>query len=340
MKWLNNIKRSDWIIIGIYGALLINLLFWGEWLEEDWPFWSKDTRYLFFNISVVEVVKQLTMMILIVFYVVPTFFNKKKYLLSFGLIVLILLVARIIDPYILPYTSEPLQPDLGAKLFWGVLEHGEAISFPCFLLLAKSFYQSQLAVVALQKEQKETALKVLQAQVDPHFLFNNLNILDILIEQNPDKARIFTRKLSSLYRYMTRHKDDEVVPLGTEWAFCQDYIYLISQRFNGLFPVKTELTTDQLDQYFVPPAAVQTLLENITKHNVALPQKPVQITIGVASEYLLVSNDFRPKIPIEDSSGTGLQNLAARVGLLTDQEIVYGEENGQFVVQLPLVKQL
>ncbi|MEO0875310.1 MAG: hypothetical protein AAFY48_11960, partial [Bacteroidota bacterium] len=170
MNWLQNIKRSDWIIIGIYGALLLNLMFWGEWLEEDWSLWSKDSRYLFFNISVVEVVKQLTMMILIVFYVVPTFFNKKKYLLSFGLIVLILLIARIIDPYILPYTSEPLQPDLGAKLFWGVLENGEAISFPCFLLLAKSFYQSQLAVVALQKEQKETALRVLQAQVDPHFL--------------------------------------------------------------------------------------------------------------------------------------------------------------------------
>ncbi|MEL6657506.1 MAG: histidine kinase [Bacteroidota bacterium] len=340
MNWLQNIKRSDWIIIGIYGALLLNLMFWGEWLEEDWSLWSKDSRYLFFNISVVEVVKQLTMMILIVFYVVPTFFNKKKYLLSFGLIVLILLIARIIDPYILPYTSEPLQPDLGAKLFWGVLENGEAISFPCFLLLAKSFYQSQLAVVALQKEQKETALRVLQAQVDPHFLFNNLNILDILIEQNPDKARVFTRKLSSLYRYMTRHKDDDIVPLSTEWEFCQDYIYLISQRFNGLFPVQTEFAIEQLEQYLVPPASVQTLLENVTKHNVALPQKPIQITIEIANEYLVMRNDFRPKVDPEDSSGTGLQNLAARVALLTDQEITYGEQGGQFVVRLPLVKQL
>ncbi len=340
MKWLRNIDRSDWLILGIYGFIILNLQFWGEWLEEDWDFWSKDTRYLFFNICCVEVVKQLTMVVLIVFYVVPAYFNKKRYAVAFGLIILILLIARIVDPYILPYTSEPLQPDLAANLFWGILNNGETISFPCFLLLAKSFYQSQVAMLALQKEQKETELKVLQAQVDPHFLFNNLNILDILIERDPQRAREFTRKLSSLYRYMIRHKDDEIVPLTTEWAFCQDYIYLITQRFNGLFPVESSIDEAEMDQYFIPPASLQTLLENITKHNAALPQSPVHTRIEIADDYLMVSNEFRPKKEVQDSTGTGLRNLAARIALLTDKQLEYRIDNEMFTVQLPLVKQI
>lgn len=340
MNWFKNIDRSDWMIIGIYAFLLFNLLFWGEWLEEDWAFWSKDTRYLFFNISGVEVLKQMILVLLIVFYIVPRFFNQKKYFTTFGLIVMLLLIASVINPYILPYTSTPLQPDLLANLFWGILDNGEAISFPCFLLLAKSFYQSQMDVLALQKEQKETELRVLQAQVDPHFLFNNLNILDILIEQDPQKARVFTRKLSSLYRYMIRHKDNEFVPLSTEWDFCEDYIYLIAQRFNGLFPVSHQLDSDKMAQYLVPPAAVQTLLENITKHNVALPESPIHTRISLDDGFLIISNEYRSKNKVKDSTGTGLRNLASRIALLTDKQLDYRIENGHFIVRLPLVEQI
>lgn len=340
MKWWKNIDRSDWIILGIYGFILLNLQFWGEWLEEDWLFWSKDTRYLFFNICGVEVLKQLLMVVLIVFYIVPTFFNKKRYVLAFGLIIAILLLVRIIDPYILPYTSAPLQPDLAANLFWGILENGEAVSFPCFLLLAKSFYQSQIEMMALQKEQKETELKVLQAQVDPHFLFNNLNILNILIAQDPKRAQEFTRRLSSLYRYMIRHKDDEVVHLQTEWAFCQDYLYLITQRFNGLFQVNAQFEKGALDQFMVPPASIQTLLENVIKHNVALPKQQVKTTLFIENNYLIVSNDFYPKTQDHEKSGTGLRNLAARIALLTDKELEYEVLNEKFVVRLPLVQEI
>ncbi|MEL7221076.1 MAG: histidine kinase [Bacteroidota bacterium] len=340
MNLLKKIDRSDWMIIGVYSFLLVNLLFWGEWLEEDWSFWSKDTLYLFFNISVVEVLKQMILVVLIVFYIVPRFFNEKRYAMTLSLIVLLLLLARIIDPYILPYTSAPLQPDLAANLFWGVLEHGEAISFPCFLLLAKSFYQSQVEVLALQKEQKETELRVLQAQVDPHFLFNNLNILDILIGQDPQKARIFTRKLSALYRYMIRHKDDEFVSLPTEWKFCENYIYLIGQRFNGLFPFENQIDQEEMAKFLVPPAAIQTLLENITKHNAALPAQPVKTKITLTNDYLVISNDFRPKNKVKDSTGTGLLNLASRIALLTDKKLEHQIENDQFVVRLPLVKQI
>ena len=340
MNWWKNIDRSDWIILGVYGFVLLNLQFWGEWLEEDWSFWSKDTRYLFFNICSVEALKQVLMVIIIVFYIVPTFFNKKKYVTAFALIIALLLFVRIIDPYILPYTSAPLQPNLAANLFWGVLENGEAVSFPSFLLLAKSFYQSQVDMLALQKEQKETELKVLQAQVDPHFLFNNLNILNILIAKDPTKAQEFTRKLSSLYRYMIRQKDDDVVPLRTEWSFCQDYLYLIAQRFNGLFPIEAQLAESDLDQYMIPPASVQTLLENVIKHNVALPNQKVETQITLEHGYLIVRNDFQPKTQEKESSGTGLRNLATRIALLTDKQLEYGVRKDKFVVRLPLVQHI
>lgn len=330
--------RSDWLIIGIYSFLLWNLQFWGEWLEEDWSFWSKDTRYLLINISLVEVLRQVLTVIAIVFFIVPRYFYRKRYALSIALIIGILAFMRLIEPYILPYTSEPHYPEFFPKLLFGIMNGGEAIAFPSFLLLARSYYQSQRDMLALQKEQKETQLKVLQAQVDPHFLFNSLNILDILIPVNPEKAQQFTKKLAALYRYMIRHKDEDVVSLLDEWEFCKDYLFLIKQRFNGLFPVSTELNERELDQYFIPPAAMQTLLENITKHNVALPDKPVEITIELESDYIVIRNDYQPKAGMEESTGTGLQNLASRIALLTDRELQQEIEDGKFVVKVPLVK--
>ena len=130
------------------------------------------------------------------------------------------------------------------------------------------------------------------------------------------------------------------MPLSTEWEFCQDYIYLMGQRFNGLFPVQNNLNPELAEQYFIPPASVQTLLENITKHNVALPQNPVHTEIRIADDYLIMSNEYQPKAQVQDSTGTGLHNLAARIALLTDKKLEYEVQNGHFIVRLPLVKQI
>lgn len=340
MQWIKNIPRIEWQIIILYFFVLLNLLFWGEWVEEDFPFFSDDTRYLLINIQMVEVIKQMIAVLIVVYYIVPKFFSKGKYYSSVILIILVLMLMRVIDPWILPFTSSPLTPDLLPNLIWGVVENGEVISFPCFLLLAFSYHKSQKNLLVLQKEQKENELKILQTQVDPHFLFNNLNILDILIDTDTEKAKTFTRKLSDLYRYMIRHKDEDVVPLSTEWKFCQNYLFLLQQRFNGLFPIHVEFDTADLENFFIPPAAMQTLIENITKHNIALPKQPIKTWISIKNNRLIVKNNYRPKEHSGEKSGTGLENLSTRVEIMTDKKLEVKIADDLYIVKVPLVSQI
>jgi len=185
---------------------------------------------------------------------------------------------------------------------------------------------------------KESELQLLRAQIDPHFLFNNLNILDILINLDPKKASRYTKRLSSLYRYMIRHKDQDVVSLKEEWAFSEDYIFLLEQRFDELFLFENELKGKDLDSYFIPPASMQTLLENIVKHNFALPEAPIHTIIYLENDFLCVKNDRKPKENVKDSTGTGLTNLKKRIKLLTDQTVEIEQTADVFWVKVPLVR--
>lgn len=337
MQWIKNIPKSDWVIIAIYFFVVLNLQFWGEWFEEDWSLWSQNTWNLFFKVVLREIFIQFCVVLLIVYYIVPIFFDRKKYVLSIISIVGLLMMMGVMSTWTNPYRTFDMDGGMVSFLFWQVLESGEVISFPCFLLLAKSYYKSQNQMLALQKEKKEGELKVLQAQVDPHFLFNNLNILDILIDTDTKKAKKFTRKLSSLYRYMIRHKDEDVVSLETEWKFCQSYLFLIEQRFNGLFPIHSNLDQYDLENYFVPPAAMQTIIENVTKHNIALPARPVETWITIKENCLEIKNDYRPKEINEDQSGTGLNNLSSRIELLTDEKLKIEVGDQFYKVTIPLV---
>ena len=340
MQWLQNIKRSDWIIIGIYWVLMVHLQFFSEWVEEDWPLFSKDSSFLYFNISWLNISIQVLGVLIIVYYLVPTFLRSKQYLLTFLTVILVLIGMQIVGSLLVPLLYPSIFPNVAETLLWGILDNGESISFISFLLIAKNYYESRNELLELQKENKEQALKTLQAQVDPHFLFNNLNILDALIHKDPMKASQFTKRLSSLYRYMIRHKDEDVVSLAEEWAFSDDYLFLLKQRFDDLFEIHRTLDPQDLSRYFIPPAAMQTLLENVGKHNVALPGQPIQVNITVKDGTLSIRNDKRPKKDPDNSSGTGLKNLAARIQLLTDKALAIEETDSTFTVTVPLVRQI
>jgi two-component system, LytTR family, sensor kinase len=189
-----------------------------------------------------------------------------------------------------------------------------------------------------QRAQVETQLKLLQQKVDPHFLFNNLNVLSSLVERNPAAASEFVTHFTRLYRYILQHMDAEIVPLDAELAFAKDYIYLVEQRFGQAYRFGVSLAGEQAGDRLVIPTALQGLIENAVKHNEGSARAPLPITIAVDGDYLTVSNHLRPKPLASCSAGTGLENLRARYRLLTDRPVEVSREAEIFAVKVPLLK--
>jgi len=210
---------------------------------------------------------------------------------------------------------------------------------------ASSFLQGwREAAVRAERLEKETAvarLDSLRRQVDPHFLFNSLNALTSLVEENdPARAVRFIRQLAQVYRYVLDSESQELVPLTQEVGFAESYLYLQQTRLGDALAVEMDLPPAALAPYYVPPLALQLLLENVIKHNAAFQTSPLRVTVTLdaTAQTLTVRNTLRPRrLAPGESSGLGLKNLAARYAFLTDKPLVMGEEAGEFVVSLPLL---
>lgn len=338
MRLLQRIQRSDWILISIYYSLAFTLTFFAEWSEEDVPLFSLQILPLL-KYQVLSFSLQLLAMLIIVFGIFPTFFPQRKYLQLLFLTLFVLAFQEVFRHIFFPSVVGPLGPNYLENILWGIIDNFGDITPIALFLMAKQYYTSQNQILSLERNQKEAELRQLEAQVDPHFLFNNLNILDILIASDPGKARVFTQKLSSLYRYLIRHRNEEMVPLTEEWAFSQNYIYLLQQRFANLFVFETPPAAAELAGYFIPPAVMQTLLENVVKHNTALPNAPIKVVISLQEDYLHISNSLRPKQGIKDSLGTGIENLNRRLEILTGKSAIVEKTSTDFSIKIPLVKQ-
>ncbi len=206
------------------------------------------------------------------------------------------------------------------------------------------FYQWREASVHAERLEKETAvarLDSLRRQVDPHFLFNSLNALTGLVEENdPARAVRFIRQLSQVYRYVLDSSGQELVPLADELRFAESYLFLQKTRLGDALAVEMDLLPAAVAPFFVPPLALQLLLENIIKHNTAFQADPLRLRVALdaGGGSLTVRNTLRPRcLGPGESLGMGLKNLAARYAFLTARPLAVGEEAGEFVVTLPLL---
>ncbi len=226
--------------------------------------------------------------------------------------------------------------------FWLPLAITSVISL---LFHASSFLQGwREAAVRAERLEKETAvarLDSLRRQVDPHFLFNSLNALTSLVEENdPARAVRFIRQLSQVYRYVLDSSGQELVPLADELRFAESYLFLQKTRLGDALAVEMDLPPAAVAPFFVPPLALQLLLENVIKHNTAFQADPLRLRVALdaGAPGLTVRNTLRPRrLGPGESLGMGLKNLAARYAFLTGRPLAVGEEAGEFVVTLPLL---
>ncbi len=176
----------------------------------------------------------------------------------------------------------------------------------------------------------------LKNQLDPHFLFNSLNVLTSLIEENPVAATRFTTALSKVYRYVLEQKSKELVTLEEEMKFAQLYMSLLSVRFEDsiVFSAPEQLKNPVGK---VVPLSLQLLLENAVKHNRVSSSKKLYITISETDDRLIITNNLQPKRALRESTGVGLKNIRDRYGLLTDRSVCIDENRKEFSVAIPIL---
>lgn len=176
----------------------------------------------------------------------------------------------------------------------------------------------------------------LKNQIDPHFLFNSLNVLSSLIEENPDNAQRFTTSLSKVYRYVLEQKDKELVPLEEELAFANTYMNLLKMRFEEGLNYEI-LAASSNPEARVVPLSLQLLLENAVKHNVVSAKKPLNIRITIVNDYLVVQNEYQKKEVLQTRQGLGLQNIISRYSIITKRKVLIEQNEKTFTVKIPIL---
>lgn len=188
----------------------------------------------------------------------------------------------------------------------------------------------------LKKNKLQHQLDTLKSQINPHFLFNSLNSLSMLIHDNPRQAETFVDEISSVYRYLLRANDQELTSLSRELQFIKSYFQLLKTRYGMGIDLHVLVDEDQLYRR-IPPLTLQLLVENAVKHNVILPESPLVVEILTRGTSLIVQNNLQRKNTAVPSNKVGLANIATKYRLLGQPDISIREDAGRFVVTLPLL---
>ena len=205
-----------------------------------------------------------------------------------------------------------------------------------FAYLYKWYQENRLKEQKIIAGTASAKFESLKNQIDPHFLFNSLNVLSSLIEENPDNAQRFTTSLSKIYRYVLEQKDKELITVQEELAFAKTYMNLLKMRFENSITFDLPENFDNIDAKVVP-LSLQLLLENTIKHNVVSEKKPLHIKIFVKDNYLVVENNLQMKEVLQDRQGVGLQNIVNRYGLISARKVLIEENGSYFRVLIPIL---
>ena len=219
-----------------------------------------------------------------------------------------------------------------------------------FAMLAEAAICTVLYMVKLAIEYREEARRsesearqaefrymTLKHQVNPHFLFNSLNILDSLVlDRRNEEADTFIHKLAGIYRYMTAHEGERLVRLSDELTFTKMYADLLNVRFQGGFSISSDIRDEDLPRKVIP-CSVQLLVENAIKHNVVSADNPLEISISTDGENVTVRNSIRPKLSHGPSTGLGQKYIRQQYKDISAAQMSIESTPSQYIVHLPLL---
>lgn len=215
----------------------------------------------------------------------------------------------------------------------------------CFILMLAKFIDQAEVVERQDKHIREIESEILRvkyqqlrAQVNPHFLFNSLNILTSLINSNPHKATEFTKQLASIYRYLLSNDKQDVVLFSEEIKFSQQYAKILNIRYGDGIKINIPQITDvSVTSLRIIPTAVQILIENACKHNIISTSEPLIINVVVDNNKVIVTNNIAPRPIPADSTGLGLKGLKEKYKIIANKDIEIKQTDKTFSVSIPLM---
>lgn len=331
---ITKLNKSDYIILGIFYAISATLNIF-DYLEQD------ATLLEYFIDIPMFVITSLLGVLIFIYFIIPKFLIQKKNYLLFALFGLLVITSIGIIEKLVGFTTGGNDwskfPTFSNLILHSIFNGSDSVGLALGILITKKFYESQSQISKIKEQQKENELKLLRSQIDPHFLFNNLNTLDSLIDSSPTKAKEYINRLSLIYRYLIKTKDAEVMELENEIDFANNYIFLIQTRFGNDYDFTIEENITIKDQ-FIPTGAIQTLLENVVKHNKSDGTKAIKTTIKINKGWLIITNSKSNLKTKDESFGTGLENLKARYQLLSDDKVQVVNTDTKFEIFIPIIK--
>jgi LytS/YehU family sensor histidine kinase len=210
------------------------------------------------------------------------------------------------------------------------------------LLNAIKFYFTEYKTKWMEAEElkritAQAELQLVKSQINPHFLFNNLNVLSALILKNNDEANKFIEEFSKVYRYILNNHDKELVDIKTELDFIKPYIFLLQKRFADGLEISVDVPV-AYDKFYIIPASLQMLIENAIKHNIVSKSKPLHIDVHInGNNTIVVSNNLQLRESVDNSTKVGLNNIIKRYWLVSGQNVEVKKDNDAFTVALPLL---
>lgn len=221
--------------------------------------------------------------------------------------------------------------------------YGLVLFIPAFSVYFSMYFLRhwQKSVLETEKFKKETLkfeLDNLKSHLDPHFLFNNLNILSSLIDTSKEESKRFLDKFADVYRSLLKTKDEDLIAIEDELEFINAYIYLLKTRFED--NIVFNINIDKSARYkMIPPLTIQLMVENAIKHNIASEKKPLKIEIEAKNESLTVCNNLneRPKDPGQPE-GSGIKNIKRRYSYFTEDKVIIKKSSDKFCITVPILE--
>jgi two-component system, LytTR family, sensor kinase len=188
----------------------------------------------------------------------------------------------------------------------------------------------------LKKEYMKSQLLGLKSQMNPHFLFNSLNTLSSLIQEEPAAAEKFLDELSKVYRYLLRNNEEYLVSLNEELAFLRAYTFVLRARYGESLQLEAPCT--DCSDWQLPPLTLQMLLETMLQQNSLTREQPLRISISRINNLLVVRNSLHSRQGPDTATVTdGLENIMEKFRLIGKQEVRITDSDGERLMELPLL---
>lgn len=205
-----------------------------------------------------------------------------------------------------------------------------------FIITVIEFFFQYQQKNKLQEEYNHILYQQLKNQINPHFLFNSLSVIIALMNKDVEQATEYTHKLSTVYRYVLTHNEDDTISLSKEIDFINNYIEILQIRYGEGIQVYIDVTEENYNKR-IPPMSLQVLIENIVKHNIIASKSPIDIRIYSDQSFIVVSNTVMLRKHPEKGMGIGLDNLRKKYYLIAEKEIIIESSDSSFRVKLPLL---